>query len=43
MTDEKFELAVAWLMGTFFLIVLFFIILYLGGVFEAPPYRVMTE
>ncbi len=39
MSDEKYELAVLWLMGTFFLIVLFFIILYLGGVFEQQPYR----
>ncbi len=39
MSDERFEAAVAWLMGAFFLIVLFFIILYLGGVFEAAPYR----
>ncbi len=39
MTDEHFEAAVLWAMGTFFIIVLFFIILYLGGVFEAAPYR----
>lgn len=39
MSDEKFEIAVLWLMGTFFLIILFFVILYLGGVFDAAPYR----
>ncbi len=39
MSDEKFEAAVAWLVGAFFLIVLFFIILYLGGVFDARPER----